>query len=75
MSVLFRCRVDPARLSGAEKVTEKFGTSVGEAFRMFLAQIERTGTLPLSFSGTEQDLVDTARRNRIWSELDATESW
>lgn len=76
MTVLFRCRVDPAKLDQAAKVTAQVGTSLPEVFRMFVTQIARTGKIPLSLAAEDNsDLLDVKRRNQTWSELDDTQEW
>ena len=50
MTVLFRCRVDPKLLKRAAKVTQELGTSLPEAVRIFVAQVARTGSVPVSLS-------------------------
>ena len=54
MNVLFRCRVDKPLLKKADKVTRSLGTSTGELVRIFLAQIARTGRVPVNL-GLEKD--------------------
>ncbi len=77
MSVLFRCRVDPAKLKQAEKVTSELGTSVPEVIRIFVAEIARTGRVPVRMSVKPPDemLLNIEARNKIWRELDDAESW
>jgi addiction module RelB/DinJ family antitoxin len=77
MTVLFRCRVDPKLLKRAEKVTEKIGTSLPEAVRIFVAQIARTGNVPLSLSAKPESeaLVNKGARDKIMRSLDDTEAW
>ena len=77
MTVLFRCRVDPKLLKRAEKVTEQLGTSVPETVRMFVAQIARTGSVPLSLSASFESngLIDKRTRDKIMRSLDDTEAW
>ena len=76
MTVLFRCRVEKPLLKKAETVTKSLGTSTAEMFRIFVAEIARTGKVPVSLktSGDDQ-LVDIQRRNQIWSKLDDTQNW
>jgi antitoxin component of RelBE/YafQ-DinJ toxin-antitoxin module len=76
MTVLFRCRVEKPLLKKAETVTKSLGTSTAEMFRVFVAEIARTGKVPVSLktSGDDQ-LVDIQRRNQIWSKLDDTQNW
>jgi antitoxin component of RelBE/YafQ-DinJ toxin-antitoxin module len=47
MTVLFRCRVKKPLLKKVNSVTERLGTDTGEVFRMFLAEIARTGKVPV----------------------------
>ena len=75
MSVIFRSRVDPHKLKKAEKVAEDLGTSVPELFRIFIAAVARTGSVPVSMAATEEPLFSKQRRNRIWASLDDTETW
>ncbi|MGD1085055.1 MAG: type II toxin-antitoxin system RelB/DinJ family antitoxin [Verrucomicrobiota bacterium] len=71
MTVLFRCRVQKPLLTKADAVTKKLGTSTAEMFRIFVAEIARTGRVPVSLKSSEnENLVDLQRRNKIWSELD-----
>ena len=74
MTVLFRCRVEKPLLAKANDVTKALGTSTAEMFRVFVAEIARTGKVPVNLrvSGSD-DLVDVPRRNRIWSQLDDTQ--
>jgi antitoxin component of RelBE/YafQ-DinJ toxin-antitoxin module len=75
MTVLFRCRVEKPLLEKADTVTKSLGTSTAEMFRIFVAEIARTGKVPVNLSASRDDeLVDVQRRNKIWSELDDTKS-
>jgi antitoxin component of RelBE/YafQ-DinJ toxin-antitoxin module len=63
-------------LKRAAKVTGRLGTSVPEAFRMFVAQIARTGSVPLSLSGGGgPELVSKEARDKVMRSLDDTEAW
>jgi antitoxin component of RelBE/YafQ-DinJ toxin-antitoxin module len=76
MTVLFRCRIEKPLLAKANAVTKSLGTSTAEMFRIFVAQIARTGQVPLDLKVSQSDgLVDVPRRNKIWSQLDDTQSW
>ena len=75
MTVIFRSRVDPRKLKKAEKVAEDLGTSVPELFRIFIAEVARTGSVPVSLAATKEPLFSKQRRNRIWASLDDTEAW
>ena len=76
MTVVFRCRVEKPLLKKADAVAKSLGTSTAEMFRIFVAEIARTGKLPvnLKISG-DDDLSDISRRNKIWGQLDDTQSW
>jgi|GEM_PF-1445312 len=77
MTVLFRCRVDPKLLKRAANVTEKLGTSLPEMVRIFVAEVARTGSVPLSLStqSGREALINKAARDRIMRSLDDTETW
>jgi len=77
MTVLFRCRVDPKLLKRAAKVTEDLGTSLPEAVRIFVAQIARTHSVPLSLSTKSKPevLINKSARNKMMRSLDDTETW
>jgi antitoxin component of RelBE/YafQ-DinJ toxin-antitoxin module len=77
MTVLFRCRVNKLLLDKAEKVAQSVGTSTGEMVRIFLAEIARTGRVPviLSLERDSDALVSKTARNRIMRSLDDTKSW
>ena len=76
MTVIFRGRVDPDKLKKAERVAEDLGTSVPELVRIFIAEVARTGAVPVSMSArAEEPLFSKERRNRIWASLDDTEAW
>jgi antitoxin component of RelBE/YafQ-DinJ toxin-antitoxin module len=47
MTVLFRCRVEKPLLKKVNSVTQRLGTDTGEVFRIFLAEIARTGRVPV----------------------------
>jgi antitoxin component of RelBE/YafQ-DinJ toxin-antitoxin module len=76
MTVLFRCRVEKPLLAKANAVTKSLGTTTAEMVRVFVAEIARTGKVPVSLKVSDgDDLVDVARRNKIWGQLDDTKSW
>ena len=76
MTVLFRCRVEKPLLTKANAVTKSLGSSTAEMFRIFVAEIARTGRVPVNLKTSENDnLVDVQRRNKIWSQLDDTKNW
>jgi antitoxin component of RelBE/YafQ-DinJ toxin-antitoxin module len=74
--VLFRCRVEKPLLAKANAVTKSLGTSTAEMFRIFVAEIARTGKVPVDLNLSQSEgLVDVPRRNKIWSQLDDAQSW
>lgn len=74
--MLFRCRVEKPLLTKANAVTKSLGSSTAEMFRIFVAEIARTGRVPVSLkTGKDDSLADVQRRNKIWSELDDTKNW
>jgi len=76
MTVLFRCRVEKPLLAKANAVTKSLGTSTAEMVRIFVAEIARTGKVPVRLNASKDDiLLDVQRRNKIWSELDDAKSW
>jgi len=76
MTVLFRCRIEKPLLTKANAITKSLGTSTAEMFRVFVAEIARTGKVPVELKISDGDaLVDVPRRNKIWSQLDDAQSW
>ena len=44
--------------------------------RIFVAEIARTGNVPVNLKTSDDDkLVDVQRRNKIWGQLDDTQNW
>ena len=74
MTVLFRCRIEKPLLDKANRVTTQLGTSTAEMFRIFVAQIARTGRVPLRLE-TQPDGLDVVRRNQVLRDLDDSEGW
>ena len=64
MTVLFRCRVEKSVLEKTKAVTQHLGTETGEVVRIFLAEIARTGKVPvcLSFEPESTALVPWGER-------------
>jgi antitoxin component of RelBE/YafQ-DinJ toxin-antitoxin module len=75
MTVLFRCRIEKPLLDKANKVTDHLGTSTAEMVRIFVAQIARTGKVPLKLQAQSDDLLGVKRRNQILRDLDDSEGW
>ncbi len=75
MTVLFRCRIEKPLLDKANKVTNQLGTSTAEMIRIFVAQIARTGKVPLKLQAQSDDLLGAERRNQVLKDLDDSEGW
>ena len=78
MTVLLRCRVDKPILKKADRVTRKLGTSTGEMVRIFLAEIARTGKVPLSLDSSEKSAETIPWETRapmIESFYDKSKTW
>lgn len=75
MTVLFRCRIQKPLLDKADRVTNRLGTSTAEMVRVFVAQIARTGRVPLSLAPGSEGLLDKEHRNRLLKDLDDSEGW
>ena len=75
MTVLFRCRIEKPLLDKANRVTTQLGTSTAEMFRIFVAQIARTGQVPLKLQAQSDDLLGVERRNQVLRDLDDSEGW
>ena len=58
MTVLLRCRVEKEVLVMANEVTERLGTSTPEIVRIFLAEVARTGRVPVSLNtGADENIA------------------
>jgi addiction module RelB/DinJ family antitoxin len=64
MTVLFRCRIEKPLLEEANQVTDQLGTSTAEMFRIFVAQIARTGKVPLNLQAPMDDPIAGAWEQR-----------
>jgi addiction module RelB/DinJ family antitoxin len=64
MTVLFRCRIEKPLLEKANRVTDQLGTSTAEMFRIFVAQIARTGKVPLNLQAPMDDPIAGAWEQR-----------
>jgi len=68
MNVLVRFRVDKRLVEKVNKVTQQLGTSTPEMIRIFLAEIARTGRVPVSLqtrvNSEEDELLGPVARRR-----------
>ena len=65
-STLFRARVPTDRLKRAEKVFARLGMKPGDAFNIFLAQVELRNDLPFAVTTAVDRLVTTEEQGKIW---------
>lgn len=65
-TTLFRARVPTARLRRAEKVLARLGMKPGDAFNIFLAQVELRKGLPFDVSTGTPRLLSAAEQGRAW---------
>ncbi len=71
-TTLFRARVPKDRLRRAEKVLAKMGLKPGEAFNMFLAQVELREALPFAVTTNPGNLLTSDEQAAAWTQaLDA----
>lgn len=67
-TTLFRVRVPAARLRRAEKVLARLGMKPGDAFNIFLAQIELRNDLPFTITTKPERLLSTAEQGKVWED-------
>jgi len=65
-TTLFRARVSTSRLRNAEKVFERLGMKSGDAFNIFLAQVELRGDLPFVITTRPESALTTAEQGKVW---------
>ena len=65
-STLFRARVPTERLRRAEKVFARLGMKPGDAFNIFLAQVELRNDLPFAVTTNVDRLVTTEEQGKTW---------
>ena len=67
-TVLFRARVPKRRLQRAEKVLARLGLKPGDAFNMFLAQIELQEAVPFAVTTRPVSLLSAEQQARAWTD-------
>jgi antitoxin component of RelBE/YafQ-DinJ toxin-antitoxin module len=67
-TTLFRARVPTTRLRNAEKILAKLGMKPGDAFNIFLAQIEIRKDFPLTVSTSPESLLSTEAQGKKWED-------
>ena len=68
-STLFRARVPADRLKRAEKVFSRLGMKTGEAFNIFLAQVELRNDMPFSITAFPERLLTTGQQGKQWEDV------
>lgn len=67
-STLFRARVPSDRLKRAEKVFSRLGMKTGDAFNIFLAQVELRNDMPFSITAFPERLLTTGQQGKLWED-------
>ena len=67
-STLFRARVPSARLKRAEKIFSRLGMKTGDAFNIFLAQVELRNDMPFSITTFPERLLTTGQQGKVWED-------
>jgi addiction module RelB/DinJ family antitoxin len=67
-STLFRARVPSDRLKRAEKVFSRLGMKTGDAFNIFLAQVELRDDMPFSITTYPERILTTGQQGKLWED-------
>ena len=67
-STLFRARVPSGRLKRAEKVFSRLGMKTGDAFNIFLAQVELRNDMPFSITTFPERMLTTGQQGKVWED-------
>lgn len=67
-STLFRARVPSDRLKRAEKVFSRLGMKTGDAFNIFLAQVELRNDMPFAITAFPERLLTTGQQGKQWED-------
>ncbi len=67
-TTLFRTRVPTSRLRNAEKILAKLGMKPGDAFNIFLAQVEIQKDFPIAVTAHPGRLLTTADQGKKWED-------
>lgn len=68
-STLFRVRVPSDRLKRAEKIFSRLGMKTGDAFNIFLAQVELRNDMPFSITTFPERLMTTEQQGKVWEDV------
>jgi antitoxin component of RelBE/YafQ-DinJ toxin-antitoxin module len=77
MTVLFRCRIEKPLLKKADRIAQKLGTSTPEMVRMFVAQMARTGKVPLDLDANDDPVAGPWKQRAATLEAfyDKSKTW
>ena len=67
-TTLFRARVPTLRLQKAEKNSARLGMKPGDAFNIFLTQVELRNDLPFAITTNPERLLSTAAQGKVWED-------
>lgn len=67
-TILFRARVPKARLKRAEKILSRLGLKPGEAFNIFLAQVELREGLPFAVTARPGKILSSEEQASAWTD-------
>lgn len=67
-STLFRVRVPSDRLKRAEKIFSRLGMKTGDAFNIFLAQVELRNDMPFSITTFPERVLTTGQQGKLWED-------
>ncbi|MEI6277994.1 MAG: hypothetical protein WCQ16_01265 [Verrucomicrobiae bacterium] len=67
-SILFRARVPSDRLKRAEKIFSRLGMKTGDAFNIFLAQVELRNDMPFTVTTFPERLLTTGQQGKLWED-------
>ena len=68
-TTLFRARIPTQRLKNASKVLEQLGMKPGDAFNIFLAQVELQKGLPFAVTTEPKPLFAAEEQGKIWNDF------
>ena len=68
-TTLFRARIPAQRLKNASKVLERLGMKPGDAFNIFLAQVELQKGLPFAVTTKPKTLFPAEEQGKIWNDF------
>ncbi|MFA7344729.1 MAG: hypothetical protein WC003_10525 [Terrimicrobiaceae bacterium] len=67
-TTLFRVRVPSDRLKRAEKIFSRLGMKTGDAFNIFLAQVEMRNDMPFAITTFPERVLTTGQQGKLWED-------